>query len=114
SPHNPLVARVWVNRLWQWHFGRGLAATASDFGVKGTPPSHPELLDWLASEFLRSGGSTRHMHRLMVTSAAYRLASTPHAGSSALDPDNLYLWHWQPRRLEAEVIRDAMLAAAGE
>jgi hypothetical protein len=113
SPANPLVARVWVNRVWQWHFGRGLVATSSDFGVKGTPPSHPELLDYLASEFL-AGGSTKHLHRLIVTSAAYRLASTPHAANAERDPDNVYLWRWQPRRLEAEVIRDVLLCVAGE
>jgi hypothetical protein len=114
NPKNPLVARVWVNRLWQWHFGRGLVATASDFGVKGAAPSHPELLDWLAAEFLDSGGSTKHIHRLIVRSAAYRLASNHDAASAARDPDNVYLWRWQPRRLEAEVIRDSLLCVAGE
>jgi hypothetical protein len=114
SPRNPLAARVWVNRVWQWHFGRGLVATASDFGVRGKPPSHPELLDWLASEFLASGGSTKHLHRLIVRSAAYRLASTGQAGNVERDPHNVSLWRWQPRRLEAEVVRDAMLRVAGE
>jgi hypothetical protein len=89
-------------------------ATAGDVGVKGSPPSHPELLDWLAAEFLTSGGSSKHIHRLIVRSNAYRLASTPHPGNAAVDADNVYLWRWQPRRLEAEVVRDAMLSVAGE
>src|SRR5262249_22783484 len=88
APGNPLAARVYVNRVWGWHFGRGLVATPSDYGVKGAKPSHPELLDWLASEFVRSSGSTKHLHRLIVTSRAYRLASTPSAKNSATDPDN--------------------------
>jgi hypothetical protein len=114
SEKNPLVARVWVNRLWQWHFGRGLVGTSSDFGVKGARPSHPELLDWLASEFLASGGSTKHIRRLIVLSSAYRRASTFQAGNAAIDADNVYLWRWQPRRLEAEAIRDRLLAVTGE
>jgi Protein of unknown function (DUF1553)/Protein of unknown function (DUF1549) len=114
SPKNPLVSRVWVNRVWQHHFGRGIVATPSNFGVKGTPPTHPELLDWLASEFQRSGGSTKHLHRLIVLSRTYRQASHPHAGNEKLDPENLYLWHWRPRRLEAETIRDSLLAVSGE
>jgi len=111
---NPLAARVWVNRLWQHHFGKGLVATPSDFGTRGARPTHPELLDWLAGEFLRSGGSTRHIHRLIVTSRTYRQSSASHAGNARLDPDNTLWWRWSPRRLEAEVIRDALLAVSGE
>ncbi len=114
SPRNPLTARVWVNRLWQYHFGRGLVATPSDFGLKGAPPTHPELLDWLAAELMRSGWSTRHMHRLIVTSATYRQSAQPHAGNSKIDPDNKLWWRWAPRRLEAEAVRDSMLAVSGE
>lgn len=114
SPRHPLTARVWVNRLWQYHFGRGLVATPNDFGVKGSPPSHPALLDWLASELIRSGGSAKHIHRLIVCSRTYRQSSRPHEGNARLDPDNVLLWRWSPRRLEAEAIRDAMLAVSGE
>lgn len=95
SRDNPLTARVWVNRLWQWHFGRGLVATAGDFGVKGARPTHPELLDWLAAEFMDHGWSTKHIQRLIVTSAAYRRG-------------------WQPRRIEAEAVRDSLLVVSGE
>jgi hypothetical protein len=114
SPANPLTARVWVNRLWQYHFGRGLVATPSDFGVRGAAPTHPELLDWLAREFLRAGGSTKHVHRLLVTSATYRQSAALNAGNARLDPDNALLWRWRPRRLEAEALRDSALAVSGE
>ena len=114
SPRNPLTARVWVNRLWQYHFGRGIVATPGDFGVKGTPPTHPQLLDWLASEFVRSGGSTKHLHRLIVCSATYRQASRPHPGNAKIDPENVLLWRWRPRRLESEAVRDSLLAVSGE
>ncbi len=116
-PENPLTARVMVNRAWQQHFGRGLAANASDFGVLGEKPSHPELLDWLADWFVHEGGwSLKKLHRLLVTSAAYR-RSSEHPATQAgrlKDPENRLLWRWQPRRLEAEQIRDAMLAVSGE
>jgi len=114
SPDNPLTARVWVNRLWHYHFGRGLVETPNDFGVKGSPPSHPELLDWLASELIRSGWSTRHIHRLIVGSRTYRQSSTPDPRNATIDAGNKYLWHWQPRRLEAEAIRDTFLTVSGE
>jgi hypothetical protein len=114
SPRNPLSARVWVNRLWHYHFGRGIVATPGDFGVKGSPPTHPALLDWLASEFVRSGGSTKHLHRLLVCSATYRQASRPHPGNAKIDPENLFLWRWRPRRLESEAVRDSLLAVSGE
>lgn len=113
SPENPLTARVWVNRIWQWHFGRGLVETSNDFGKQGTEPTHPELLDWLASELIDSGWSTKHVHRLILNSATYRQSSAWSAGNARLDPDNRYLWRWQPRRLEAEAMRDSMLAIAG-
>ena len=115
-PGNPLTARVIVNRVWQQHFGRGLAANASDFGMLGEPPSHPELLDWLAGRFVREGWSLKKLHRLLVTSAAYRRASrhpAPEAGRLK-DPENRLLWVMPPRRLDAEQIRDAMLAISGE
>jgi hypothetical protein len=111
---NPLTARIWVNRLWHYHFGRGLVATTSDFGTKGTPPTHPELLDWLASELVRSGWSTKHIHRLIVGSSTYRQASRPDPENARLDPDNTLWWRWSPRRLEAEAVRDCLLAVSGE
>jgi hypothetical protein len=110
---NPLTARVMVNRLWQQHFGRGLVGTPSDFGSMGDEPSHPELLDWLAAEFVARGWSIKAMHRLMVTSAAYRRAGTWNEAAGEADPSNLYLWRMAPRRLEAEAIRDAVLAVSG-
>ncbi len=115
---NPLTPRVMANRLWQYHFGRGLSATSSDFGHLGEVPSHPELLDWLASELIEQDWSLKAMHRLMVTSAAYRQGSQvdPEAieRSRRLDPENRWLWERSPRRLEAEAARDAMLATSGE
>ncbi len=112
---NPLTARVIVNRLWQWHFGRGLAANTSDFGRLGEPPSHPELLDHLAIQLIEGGWRLKHLHRLMVTSATYR-QSTSHprfAEYQLVDPLNLYLWRSTTRRLQAEQIRDALLAVSG-
>ncbi|NBR84872.1 MAG: DUF1553 domain-containing protein [Proteobacteria bacterium] len=123
SPENPLTARVMVNRLWQWHFGRGLAANASDFGKLGEQPTHPELLDWLAATFVEKGWSLKAMHRLMVTSATYRQSSAnselgarspEFARAQQTDPENRLLWRFPTRRLEAEQIRDAVLAVTGE
>ena len=114
SRDNPLTARVWVNRLWQWHFGRGLVATPSDFGTLGSPPTHPELLDWLASELMESGWSTKHLHRQMVLSATYRQQRLHDDANAAIDPENQLLWNWPSRRLEAEAIRDAVLVTTGE
>ena len=114
DPANPLVARVWVNRIWQWHFGHGLVETSGDFGTQGTPPTHPELLDFLASELIDSGWSTRHIHRLILNSATYRQSSTFSAANDAIDPGNQLLWRWTPRRLEAEAIRDSILAVSGQ
>lgn len=112
SRDNPLTARVWVNRIWQWHFGRGLVETSNDFGKHGTKPTHPALLDWLASELIEHDWSTKHIHRLILNSNTYRQSSAWSAGNARLDPDNHYLWRWQPRRLEAEAVRDSMLEVA--
>jgi hypothetical protein len=111
---NPLPARVMANRVWQYHFGQGLVASPSDFGVNGARPTHPELLDFLACELIDSGWSVKHLHRLIVTSAAYRQASQFDAKAAAIDVDAQFLWRFPPRRLEAETLRDAMLAASGE
>ena len=115
---NPLTARVMVNRIWQWHFGTGLVSTPNDFGNTGESPSNPKLLDWLAATFQTDNRygkawSMKKMHRLILTSQAYRQASAPNAAASRVDADNRLLWRFSPRRLEAEVIRDAMLAVAG-
>ena len=114
DPQNPLVSRVWVNRLWQYHFGRGLVATPSDFGVRGAHPTHPELLDWLAGELMSNGWSTKHIHRSIVLSSTYRQQRGHDAANAAIDADNHLLWRWPGRRLEAEVIRDSVLVATGE
>jgi hypothetical protein len=117
---NPLTARVMVNRLWQHHFGAGIVGTPSDFGMLGDTPTHPALLDWLAVEFVEHGWSLKHMHRLMVTSAAYCQDSTvdpnsaAHKKALAADRENKLLWHANRRRLEGEAIRDTMLWASGE
>lgn len=116
SRDNPLTPRVMANRVWQNHFGTGLVATSSDFGHLGEQPSHPELLDWLTSAFLESNGSFKSLHRLIVLSSAYRQASQhpqPEIGQR-VDPMNRLRWRWDVRRLDAEQIRDAMLAASGE
>jgi hypothetical protein len=113
APSNPLTARVLVNRIWQYHFGRGLVATPSNFGVRGEPPSHPELLDWLAERFIKNGWSIKSMHRLIVMSRTYQLASTHDPKNAALDPANRWYWRFDRRRLDAEAIRDAMLTAGG-
>ncbi len=116
SRDNPLTARVIVNRLWQQHFGRGLAVNASDFGRLGEAPSHPELLDWLASELMDHSWSLKHIHRLIVTSAAYQLSSEHPDASVARskDPENRLLWRGSVRRLDSEQIRDSLYAATGE
>jgi mono/diheme cytochrome c family protein len=112
-PENPFTARVMVNRIWQGHFGTGLVETASDFGRSGMKPSHPELLDWLAREFIRSGWSVKHMHKLIMLSATYRQSSRNEATAAAIDADVRLLWRFPSRRLEAEIIRDAMLSVSG-
>jgi hypothetical protein len=111
---NPLPARVMVNRVWHYHFGQGLVATPSDFGFHGSSPTHPELLDWLAREYLDNGLRLKPLHRLIVTTSTYRQSSRPHPAGLANDARNRWLWRMPPRRLEAEAIRDAMLAASGQ
>jgi hypothetical protein len=113
SPSNPLTARVMANRIWHYHFGRGLVDTPNDFGFNGGRPSHPELLDWLASEFVAGGWSVKHMHRVIMLSHTYRQSSRFDAVAASKDADNRWLWHFAPRRLEAEAVRDAMLAVSG-
>ena len=114
SPRNPLVARVAVNRLWQQLFGRGLVASVDNFGALGELPTHPELLDELATQFMAEGWSVKRMLRLMLTSRAWRQVSRPSAEAARLDPDNRWLSHMPVRRLEAEAVRDSLLAIAGE
>ena len=111
---NPLPARVIANRIWQYHFGRGLVATPSDFGLNGGRPSHPELLDWLASDLVRSDWRLKSLHRAIVLSSTYRQASSHDEMAAAIDADTTLLWRYPPRRLEAEAVRDAMLAVSGE
>ena len=108
-----LAARVVVNRLWHHHFGRGIVATVNDFGLQGDPPTHPELLEWLAADLVRNGWALKRVHKMMVTSRVYRLSAAASESGGRLDPDNR-LWHHRPRRrLEAEAIRDALLAVGG-
>lgn len=115
SPENPLTARVIVNRVWQQHFGRGLSESTNDFGHLGKPPTHPELLDWLASWFIREGWSLKKLHRLILTSATFRQASDRQADDriAQIDPENTLLWRVNPRRLSGEEITDTILSAAG-
>jgi hypothetical protein len=114
SPQNPLTARVIVNRIWHHHFGRGIVATLDNFGKMGDPPTHPELLDWLAVEFMNRGWSIKQMHRLIMTSEAYQMASAfEPAANRDKDPQNQYLWRFRAQRLDAEVVRDSILAASG-
>lgn len=112
-PTNPLTARVFVNRVWQWHFGQGLVTTPSDFGVRGTPPSHPELLDWLTAKFIASGWSVKSLHRLIMASNTYQLSSADNSTNLNVDPSNRWLWRFSRRPLDAESIRDSMLAVSG-
>ncbi len=114
SPDHPLTARVFVNRVWHHHFGRGIVATLDDFGKMGDAPTHPELLDWLAGEFVRGGWSVKALHRLILKSEAYRQSSSfSSPANSQIDSQNLYLWRFRMQRLEAEIVRDQMLAVAG-
>jgi len=114
SPQNPLTARVIVNRVWQSHFGKGLVTTASDFGRLGDKPSHPELFDWLTSEFIKSGWKLKHLHQLIMASATYQQSTAADKTALLKDPENRLLWRYSPRRLDAEQARDSMLMASGE
>jgi hypothetical protein len=109
-----LLARVIVNRLWQHHFGRGIVETVNDFGVQGSRPTHPELLDWLAGELIRNGWRLKPMHKLIMTSATYIQSTRFVADNAKIDPENIWLWRRTPQRLEAEIIRDSMLAVSGK
>ena len=114
SPRNPLPARVIVNRIWHHHFGRGIVGTLDNLGSVGDPPIHPELLDWLAVEFVNRGWSIKQMHRLIMTSEAYQLASAfEDAENASVDPENRYLWRYRLHRLDAEIVRDAIMAVSG-
>lgn len=115
DPRNPLAARVAVNHIWNRHFGTPLVPSVFDFGRKGTPPTHPELLDWLASELIESGWSMKHLHRLIVHSATYRMASSIDDAETELrvDPDNRWLWRRSASRLESQAVRDSLLDLAG-
>jgi hypothetical protein len=112
DPANPLTARVIVNRLWQYTFGTGIVDTPSDFGANGTPPIHPELLDWLAGRLIDQGWSLKQLHREMLTSRAFRQSSKPNLQGLELDSEARLLWRFPPRRLEAESIRDSMLVVS--
>ncbi len=114
SENNPLPSRVMANRIWHHHFGRGIVSSLDNFGKVGETPTHPELLDWLAVEFREQGWSIKHMHRLLMTSRAYRLSSGfISEANMAKDADNLYWWRFRPQRLEAEIVRDSILAVSG-
>jgi hypothetical protein len=110
---NPLTARVAMNHIWMRHFGKPLVPTVFDFGANGQPPTHPALLDWLAAEFMEHGWSMKHMHRLILTSRAYRMDSNSDPLNASKDPDNLFVWRMNSRRMEAETVRDSVLATAG-
>jgi hypothetical protein len=114
SPENPMFARLTANRIWQAHFGVGLVATADNFGLTGARPTHPELLDWLARQFIESGYQVKALHRLIIESATYREAGVLRPDAFAKDPEDHLLWRYPLRRLEAEAVRDALLAVSGE
>jgi mono/diheme cytochrome c family protein/cytochrome c553 len=113
SSKHPLTARVMVNRVWRWHFGKGLVRSVDNFGIIGEKPTHPELLDWLASDFIRNGWSLKKLHKRIMLSATYQMSSTHDAKAALADPDNRLLWRANVRRLEAEAIRDSLLAVGG-
>jgi hypothetical protein len=113
SKDNPLAARVFVNRLWQHHFGRGIVASSNDFGKFGVPPTHPELLDWLATEFMVGDWKIKRMHKLMLLSNTYQMSSRANEQGLKADPENNLFWRFNPRRLTAEEVRDSILAASG-
>jgi hypothetical protein len=109
----PLLARVIANRVWQHHFGKGIVGTPNDFGVQGERPTHPELLEYLAGELVRGGWKLKQLHRLIMLSEAYQQSHEVDPANLKIDPDNRLLWHFRPRRLEAETIRDALFAVGG-
>ena len=113
SPNNPLTSRVLANRLFQYHFGRGIVRSSSNFGYQGTPPTHPELLDWLASEFVAGGMQLKSLHKLILLSSAFQMSSQADTAAAKIDPENDLLSHFDLRRLSAEEIRDSILAACG-
>jgi hypothetical protein len=113
QPDHPLTARVMINRIWRWHFGRGLVRSPDNFGVLGEPSTHPELLDWLAKRFVETGWSIKAMHRLIMLSATYQTAVATDSHSREIDPDNRLFGRMSPRRLESEALRDAILFASG-
>jgi hypothetical protein len=113
AAENPLPARVLVNRVWGWHFGQALVRTPNDFGTQGEPPTHPELLDWLAWDFIEHGWDLKRLHRLILLSATYQMRSMADGPGLTVDPTNRLLWHFPRRRLDGEALRDAMLACAG-
>ena len=114
EPDHPLTARVMVNRVWHWHFGRGIVGTPNDFGRQGEEPTHPELLDWLASEFEAQGWSLKKLHRLILLSETYQRSSEFHEANARTDANNRFLWRMNRQRLDAETLRDAVLAVSGE
>jgi hypothetical protein len=113
APENPLTYRVWMNRVWLHHFGTSLVRDPSDFGLRSDPPTHPEMLDYLVTQFLASGQSLKQIHRLMVLSSAYRQRSLDEGAGREIDPENRLYWRANPRRLEFEAYRDSLLVAAG-
>jgi hypothetical protein len=113
APENPLTARVIVNRVWGWHFGQAIVRTPNDFGAQGEPPTHPELLDWLARDLIEHGWSLKHLHRRILLSETYQAQSVASGRGLRVDPENRLLWHFPRHRLEGEAIRDALLAVAG-
>ena len=114
SPENPLTARVWMNRVWQHHMGRGIVTSSNDFGKFGTPPTHPELLDWMAGELVRQGWHTKPIHKLIMLSDAYTMSSAANQQALAKDPNNHLYWRYPMRRLEAEEVRDSILQVTGQ
>jgi hypothetical protein len=114
SRENPLTPRVMVNRVWHWHFGRGLVPSTSDFGLRADPPSHPELLDAMANRFIESGWSVKNLHREMLASETYRQESLDRPDAREVDPENIYLWRFRSRRLTLEEMRDSLLEVSGE
>jgi hypothetical protein len=113
-PDNPLTARVIVNRVWQWHFGEGLVRTPSNFGILGEKPTHPELLDWLAADFVKNGWSLKRLHRQILASSTWQMSSTFVQAKFDRDGDNRLLWRMNPRKLDVESWRDSLLAVTGE